>query len=107
MEYAGILRGAGEDLPVFTPIIRALENLDEFPFLLEPIYRDAMGLAENDIDRLRFALLRLQMYADIHRYEDMEAAQKTKYVAQILERVIFGGLLLEGEESAEKCSCST
>ena len=107
MDYAGILRGAGEDLPVFAPIIRALENLEEFPFLLEPIYRDAMGLAEDDIDRLRFALLRLQMYADIHRYEDMEAAQKTKYVSQILERVIFGGLLLEGEEAAGKCSCST
>ncbi|MCC7565159.1 MAG: hypothetical protein KO206_02615 [Methanomicrobiaceae archaeon] len=103
--YISIISGNEEPLPVFASIVRSLEHLEEFPFLVEPIYREAVQLNEVQTDRLRFGLIRLQLYADIHRYDDMETAQKMKYVAQVLERVIFGGLLLEGEEPVEKCSC--
>ena len=58
--------------------MQALENIEEFPFLLEAIYRDALELDDEDLDRLRFGLVRLQVYADIHRYEDMEATQQMK-----------------------------
>jgi hypothetical protein len=37
------------------------------------------------------------LWADIHRNEDIEKAMHVKYVAQVLERVIFGSLVMEGE----------
>jgi hypothetical protein len=105
MDTLGILSGREEPLSVFSRIVQALESFEEFPFLLEPIYREAMGLDEEDLDRLRFGLIRLQIYADIHRYEDVEVTHRMKYIASILERIIFGGLLLEGEDSGGKQCC--
>jgi hypothetical protein len=98
MEYMRILSGGGEPLPVFSTILPALEDIRVFPDLLEPIYREAVALDEPMFDRLRFALLRVQIYADIHRNEDMERAQKLKYVGQVLEKVIFGSLLMEHDD---------
>jgi hypothetical protein len=105
MNYAEILAGREDPLPVCARIVQALENFGEFPFLLESIYREASELDDDDLDRLRFGLVRLQVYADIHRYEDMEAAQQMKYVASVLERILFGKLLLEGEEAGGKQQC--
>ena len=105
MNYAEILAGREDPLPVCARIVQALENFEEFPFLLESVYREASELDDDDLDRLRFGLVRLQVYADIHRYEDMEAAQQMKYVASVLERILFGKLLLEGEEAGGKQQC--
>ncbi|KAF5090121.1 hypothetical protein [Methanoculleus horonobensis] len=105
MDFSRILVGRGEPLPVFARVVEALEEFEEFPFLLEPIYQEASKLEDDDLDRLRFGLVRLQVYADIHRYEDMEAAQRMKYVAATIERVLFGKLLLEGEEAGGKQCC--
>ncbi len=105
MDYSKILAGREEPLPIFARVVEALEGFEEFPFLLEPIYREASELEDDDLDRLRFGLVRLQVYADIHRYEDMEAAQRMKYVAATIERVLFGKLLLEGEEAGGKQCC--
>ena len=105
MNYAEILAGREDPLPVCARIVQALENFVEFPFLLESVYREASELDDDDLDRLRFGLVRLQVYADIHRYEDMEAAQQMKYVASVLERILFGRLLLEGEEAGGKQQC--
>jgi hypothetical protein len=95
MEYMRILSGGEQPLPVFSTILPALEDVRLFPDLIEPIYREAIALDEPALDRLRFCLLRVQIYADIHRNEDMERAQKLKYVGQVLEKVIFGSLLME------------
>ena len=105
MDYSQILVGREEPLQIFSRIVETLEDYEEFPFLLEPVYREASELEDEDLDRLRFGLVRLQVYADIHRYEDMEAAQRMKYVASILERMLFGRLLLEGEEAGGKQQC--
>jgi len=105
MDFSGILIGRGEALPIFARVVKALEGFEEFPFLLEAIYREASELGDEERERLRFALVRLQVYADIHRYEDMEAAQRMKYVAATIERVLFGRLLLEGEEAGGKQCC--
>ncbi len=98
MDYRAILAGDEDTLPVFDSIARVLENIDTFPDRLEPIYREAMKYDEDTLDRLRFALLRLQIYSDIHRNEDLEHAQTIKYVSQVLEKIIFGSLLMEHEE---------
>jgi hypothetical protein len=98
MDYHAILTGEEEPLGLFNDIAGVLENIGIFPSQLEPIYRKAMKYDEEDLDRLRFGLLRLQIYADIHRNEDLEHAQAIKYVSQVLEKIIFGSLLMEHEE---------
>jgi hypothetical protein len=61
-----------------------------------------MELNETDADHFRFGLVRLQVYADIHRYVNSDEMQKMKYVAQILEKVVFGNLMLETQPFASE-----
>lgn len=98
MNYREVLAAGGSPLDVYEDIGIVLSDIRRFPDLVEPIYRKAMLLDEESLDRLRFALLRVQILSDIHRNEDMELAQKIKYVAQVLEKVIFGSLILEHED---------
>jgi len=98
MDYLRILTGKSATLPIYEPVISCLENPESFPDLLEQVYRQAMKLDDDTLDQFRFALLRLQIYADIHRNEDMEKAMHIRYVAQVLEKVIFGTLVMEPQE---------
>jgi hypothetical protein len=98
MDYLQVLSGRESPLEIYDGIIVCLENPLAFPDLLEPIYRQAMSLDDDTLDRFRFALLRLQLYADIHRNEDLEKAMHIKYVAQVLEKVIYGTLVMERED---------
>ena len=97
MNYREVLTGREKPFDIYDDIILALSDIRQFPDLVEPIYRKAMLMDEEGLDRLRFALVRVQIFSDIHRNEDMEQAQKLKYVSQVLEKVIFGSLILEGE----------
>jgi hypothetical protein len=100
MDYQRILTGKEKPLPIYKGVVAALENPLAFPDLLEPIYREAMTLDDQTLDQFRFSLMRLQLYADIHRNEDLEQAMQIKYVAQVLEKVIFGSLIMEPAEPA-------
>lgn len=97
MDYIGIITGSGETLDIYQMVASSLENIEELPQSIEPIYLKAVELNETDADHFRFGLVRLQVYADIHRYEDSDEMQKIKYVSQILEKIIFGTLMLETE----------
>ncbi|NYT07608.1 MAG: hypothetical protein GKC05_05060 [Methanomicrobiales archaeon] len=98
MKFRDVLEGGREPLDIYDDILAVLADIQRFPGSLEIIYRKAMTFSEEDLDRLRFALLRLQVYSDINRTMDMEQAQKIKYVSQVLEKIIFGSLLMEHEE---------
>ena len=98
MNYREVLEAGGTPLPIYDDIARVLDDIRLFPGSVEEIYRSAMALDEEALDHLRFALLRVQIYSDIHRNEDMEQAQKIKYVSQVLEKIIFGSLMMEHEE---------
>lgn len=100
MDYERILAGREKPLPIFKGIIAVLENPLAFPDMLEPIYREAMNMDDDSLDRFRFSLMRLQIWADIHRNEDLEKAMQIKYVAQVLEKVVFGSLVMEQAEAA-------
>ena len=100
MDFARVLAGKEKPLPIYKGVVACLENPQAFPDLLEPIYREAMNLDDDALDRFRFALLRLQIHADIHRNEDLEQAMQIKYVAQVLEKLVFGTLVMEREEFA-------
>ena len=98
MNFREMLEGGGTSLPVYDDIAMVLDDIELFPRSIEKIYRSAMGFDDETLDHLRFALLRVQIYSDIHRNEDMEQAQKIKYVAKVLEKIIFGSLMMEHEE---------
>ena len=100
MDYMRVLCGKEKPLAIYKGIIACLENPQAFVDLVEPIYREAMNLDDETLDRFRFALLRLQLYADIHRNEDLEKAMELKYVSQVLEKLVFGTLVMEREELA-------
>jgi hypothetical protein len=101
MNYERILTGRERPLPIYKTVIPALENPLAFPDLVEPIYREAMNLDDDSLDRFRFSLMRLQLWADIHRNEDLETAMHVKFVAQVLEKVVFGSLVMEQAEPSE------
>jgi hypothetical protein len=84
MNFREMLEGGGISLAVYDDIALVLEDIERFPLFIEKIYRAAMGFDDETLDHLRFTLLRVQIYSDIHRNEDMEQAQKIKYVAQVL-----------------------
>jgi hypothetical protein len=98
MDFQRVLTGKEKPLPIYKGVVACLENPQVFPDLLEPIYREAMNLDDDTLDRFRFSLMRLQLYADIHRNEDLEKAMYIKFVAQVLEKVIFGSLIMEPAE---------
>jgi hypothetical protein len=100
MDYMRVLCGKEKPLAIYKGVIACLENPKAFPDFVEPIYREAMNLDDETLDRFRFALLRLQLYADIHRNEDLEKAMELKYVSQVLEKLVFGTLVMEREELA-------
>ncbi|MEI8330177.1 MAG: hypothetical protein WCF90_00720 [Methanomicrobiales archaeon] len=100
MDYLRILTGLEKPLPIYTGIVASLENPLIFSDTIEPVYREAMNMDDDTLDRFRLSLIRLQLYADIHRNEDLEKAMHIKYVAQVLEKVIFGTLVMERESSS-------
>lgn len=99
MDYMKVLTGQEKPMQIYELVSPCFEDIATFPDRIEPIYREVMTFDEESLDRFRFALLRVQIYADVHHNEDLERAQKIKYVAQVLEKVIYGALLIEPEES--------
>lgn len=98
MDYQRILAGKEKPIPLYKAVAAALENPRSFPDLVEPIYREAMTLDDETLDRFRFSLMRLQIYADVHRNEDLEQAMHIRYVAQVIEKVVYGSLIMEPAE---------
>ena len=102
MEFMRVLQGTGGEMEIHREIVSCLEDLNQLPDRVEPIFRSALLFNEAELERFRFALVRIQIYTDIHSTQDMDKAQRVRYAAQVLERIIFGGLLLEvADRSAE------
>ena len=65
--------------------------------LLEPVYREAMKLDDETLNGcgLRSCVSSLCRYP---RNEDLEKAMHIRYVSRLLEKVIFGTLVMEPPE---------
>lgn len=101
VDYLQILKGREEYLPIYDQIAECLNDIAVFPELIEPIYRIAINLDEALLEKMRFGLLRVQLHSEIFRNQDMEESQKMRYVAEMIERTIFGGLFVERDSYAQ------
>ena len=88
-----LLSGVKGFYAVDTELLAVAEAIDypyEFPFLVEDIY-------DMDFDEdLRLALIRVQLDSKLHMRDDLEGEQLRIYVAESIEKMLFGELLMEG-----------
>jgi hypothetical protein len=80
-------------------IAEVVEDPDKLPYLIEAI----KSMEIEDREKFRFVLLRVQIDSMLHMNEDIERYQKRLYVAQVVEKLLYGEILLaEGKEEEEK-----
>lgn len=90
-------RGSTDVDKTLLPVLEAIDNPDELPFLLGEI--NSLKATEE----LRLALVRVQVQSELKMHEDLNMHQKRLYAAQTIEKLLFGELLLEGgKEKDEK-----
>ena len=65
------------------------------PYCLPFIIEELDGLEIADEKMFRFALLRVQIDSELRMNEDIQMHQRRRYVAQVIEKMIFGELLIE------------
>jgi len=79
-------------------IAQVVDDPDSLPYLLETL----KYMKIDDMEKFRFVLLRVQIDSQLHLNEDMEKYHKRLFVSQVIEKLIYGELLLEaGKEDDE------
>ncbi len=78
------------------PIIQAIDNPNELPFLIEEIN------SLKQTEELRFALVRVQVHSELNMHEDLNKHQKRLYVSQTIEKMLWGELLIDGGNKKKK-----
>lgn len=76
----------------FLVIAEAIDEPDNFSFLLKPLFD-----IPNDNDDLRLGLARIQIDSKLNMKEDLEAYNTRLFVAETIEKMLYGGLLIEGD----------
>ena len=89
-----------ENIPANILIIaEVVDEPDKLPYLLEAI----KSLKIDDLDKFRFVMLRVQVDSQLHMNENIEKYHKRLFVSQVIEKLIYGELLLEaGKEEEEE-----
>lgn len=72
-------------------IAEAVDNPDSLPYLIESI----MSLHIDDMEKFRYVLVRVQVDSELHMNEDIQRNHKRFFVAQVIEKLLYGELLLE------------
>lgn len=72
-------------------IAEAVDGPDKLPYLLETI----KSLEIEDIEKFRYVLLRVQIDSELHMNEDIQKYHKRLYVAQVIEKLLYGELFFE------------
>jgi len=78
-------------------IAQVVEDPDSLPYLLETL----KYMKIDDMEKFRFVLLRVQIDSQLHLNEDMEKYHKRLFVSQVIEKLIYGELLLEAGKEDE------
>lgn len=76
-----------------------LTEVIEAPLRLPSILEVFYTMQLKDEKAFHFSLLRVQVDSDLRMHEDIQKYQQRRYVAETLERLIYGELMLSGESS--------
>lgn len=79
-------------------IAEAVDNPYELPYLIETM--NSMEI--DDKAKFRFVLLRVQIDSNLRMNEDLEMYQKRLYVAQVIEKLLYGELFFESGKEEEE-----
>ncbi len=79
-------------------IAAAVDNPYELPYLIETM--NSMEI--DDKAKFRFVLLRVQIDSNLRMNEDLEMYQKRLYVAQVIEKLLYGELFFESGKEEEE-----
>jgi hypothetical protein len=82
--------------PYILLLARALRDPLRLPWLLKDICELCLG--DDELHELRLALIRVQVDADMRMNEDIQRYQQRRYVAQVIEILMFQELLLAPRE---------
>ena len=85
--------------PYILLLARALRDPLRLPWLLKDICE--LYLGDDELHDLRLALIRVQVDADMRMNEDIQRYQQRRYVAQVIEILMFQELLLAPREMEE------
>ncbi|MDF1558223.1 MAG: hypothetical protein P1P80_08625 [ANME-2 cluster archaeon] len=72
-------------------IAKAIDDPYSLPYLIEELN----ALEIDDGESLRFALLRVQIDSELRMNEDIQKHQRRRFVAQVIEKLLFGEVLIE------------
>jgi hypothetical protein len=78
-------------------IAEVVDEPDKLPYFLE----DIKNLEIEDPEKFRFVMLRVQIDSQLHLNEDIEKYHKRLFVSQVIEKLIYGELLLEAGKEEE------
>ena len=81
-------------------VARALRNPIRLPWLLKDIFN--LCIQEEDQRDMRLCLIRVQVEAELMMTQDIQRYQQRRYVAQVIEILLFNELLLAPREPVEE-----
>ena len=81
-------------------IARALRNPMRLPWLIKDIFN--LCIKEEDQRDMRLCLIRVQVEAELKMNQDIQGYQQRRYVAQVIEILLFNELLLAPREPVEE-----
>ena len=87
-----------EDIPEEMLLLsEVIEDPLKLPYLLDTFY---IANIKNE-NAFHFALLRVQVDSDLRMHEDIQKYQERKYVAETLEKLLYGELMLSVGKTLE------
>ncbi len=81
-------------------VARALRDPFRLPWLLKDIFN--LCIQEEDQREMRLCLIRVQVQAELMMNQDIQRYQQRRYVAQVIEILLFNELLLAPREPVEE-----
>lgn len=79
---------------------KALKNPMRLPWLIKDIFN--LCIKEEDQRDMRLCLIRVQVEAELKMNQDIQRYQQRRYVAQVVEILLFNELLLAPREPVEE-----
>ncbi len=84
-------------------LYESIEDPDETPYLIDTVTKGFKKLPVTARNEVRNSLIRVQIHCSIHGNSDPIKLSKQLYIAQTLEKIMFGSnMLMDGIEEEEE-----